>query len=290
MCRSDTQDVTEMSIQRVILLETRAVQMQEKKMGSTEEIQQLRDEAMGILDGLLMSDSTGTSSHDLQAMITKAEILLHTKESRAVIEIIDNVINLDNTRHAMLDYLNMLLERVDRAGAMGLVDNEADQELTRLEEELKNGEELGSRLSGNGPARHTSIFLLKATAYEQLEEWGEATEVYFSLLAIPDFYTASSPPQQRAVWMGLAKCFYHLGIYEKSIAATEAALEMNRHFPNVHKYRALSLKAQGDLKGAVDVMNCAALYETPWDDNHREEVLQLYEELKAELDASEEAR
>eukprot|EP00979_Chaetoceros_neogracilis_P012534 scaffold3343_cov224-Chaetoceros_neogracile.AAC.1 len=63
-------------------------------------------------------------------------------------------------------------------------------------------------------------------------------------------------------------------------------MEYNRHFPNVHKYWALALKAQGNLKESVETMNRAVLYETPWDNVHREEVFKFYLELKAELDAS----
>ena len=47
--------------------------------------------------------------------------------------------------------------------------------------------------------------------------------------------------QQRRVWMGLCRCFYEQGIYDKAIAAGDAVLEMNKHFPQAHKYIALNL-------------------------------------------------
>jgi hypothetical protein len=47
--------------------------------------------------------------------------------------------------------------------------------------------------------------------------------------------------------MCLSRCAYELGVYEKSIAGAEAALQYNRHFPGVHKYKALFEKALCDI-------------------------------------------
>jgi tetratricopeptide (TPR) repeat protein len=82
--------------------------------------------------------------------------------------------------------------------------------------------------------------------------------------------------------MGLARCAYEMKCYEKAIAASDWAIEMNRGFPGVHKYKALAEKARGDLDAAIATMNRAVLYETPWDDDNRRRALVMYDELIVE--------
>lgn len=77
--------------------------------------------------------------------------------------------------------------------------------------------------------------------------------------------------------MGLARCAFELGVYEKCLASSEAALDFNRHFPGVHKYKALSEKALGDIDAAIQTMNRAVLCE--WDEDNKAENLKLYKEL-----------
>ena len=81
--------------------------------------------------------------------------------------------------------------------------------------------------------------------------------------------------------MGLCRCFYELGDYERAQAAGSAALEMNRHFPGAHKYIALAQKESGDLDAAIVTMNRAVLYETPWSEENMAETKNLFEELKS---------
>ena len=82
------------------------------------------------------------------------------------------------------------------------------------------------------------------------------------------------------MFMGMSRCMYHLKNYEFAIQLGEAAIEMNRHFPQVHKYVALSQKASGDIEGAIRTMARAVNYETPWDEANRKVVLAMYEEMK----------
>jgi hypothetical protein len=51
----------------------------------------------------------------------------------------------------------------------------------------------------------------------------------------------------------------------------EGAICTCRHFPGIHKYLALSYKDMGDRQMAMTMMNRAVLYETPWDDQNRQE-------------------
>jgi hypothetical protein len=73
-----------------------------------------------------------------------------------------------------------------------------------------------------------------------------------------------------------SQCAYHLGKYDKALNAGGAAIQMNRHFPNVHKYVALSQKAMGDINASRVSMARAVVYETPWDEEHKADVLRMY--------------
>jgi len=64
--------------------------------------------------------------------------------------------------------------------------------------------------------------------------------------------------------------------------AGEAAVQMNRYFPGVHKYIALAQqKESGDLDAAIATMNRAVLYEAPWDAQHLSDTKRLFKELKS---------
>jgi hypothetical protein len=53
----------------------------------------------------------------------------------------------------------------------------------------------------------------------------------------------------------------------------------------VYKHKALALKAVGRLDEAIETMNRAVLYETPWKPQIVEKALKLYRDLIAERDA-----
>lgn len=276
LCRSETGTLEDAVLSKARLLATRANLL---KTDSTEGVN-LRQQAKNILDDVLADTK---AAPNLQALVSKAEVLLHSRENQAALDLFDLIMQIDNERHQDIDRVTILLERVDRAAALQQSDVEAERELDLLEGKLKSQ---GDRLSGQGPVRHTDLNLARAKAFEQMEEWEKGKVVYISLLHLEGFFEGSTAPQQRAVFHGLSCCMYYMGFYDKAIQAAQAAVEYNRHFPNVHKYWALALKAQGNLKESVETMNRAVLYETPWDNVHREEVFKFYLELKAELDAS----
>lgn len=141
---------------------------------------------------------------------------------------------------------------------------------------MMKGMAMAKRLSG---ASDMESQLLQAEyIYQDDGQWESAAEVYKRLLMNEDVYMASSPPQQRRVWMGLTRCFYEMGQYDKAIHAGTAAIEMNRHFPQVHRYVALSQKASGDLDAAKASMTRAVLYECPWDDSNLKANMELLKE------------
>jgi len=85
----------------------------------------------------------------------------------------------------------------------------------------------------------------------------------------------ATPSQWRQVFMGLSRCSFELGMYDKCISAGSGAVEMNRHFPQVHRYIALAHAAKGDHDEALKTTKQAILYEAPWCD----ETAQLNKDL-----------
>ena len=129
------------------------------------------------------------------------------------------------------------------------------------------GHAISSQLLGS---RTVEDLLLQAESIHQFDgDWDAALELYKEILMMSyeeEHDSIATAPQWRQVWMGLCRCYYELGIYDKAISAGSAALEMNRHFPQVHKYIALAQKARGDPAAAMKTMKQAVLYEAPWCD------------------------
>jgi len=121
---------------------------------------------------------------------------------------------------------------------------------------------------------------LRIADYHEIEgNWDAAIEYYWSVF--DEAYT-QPPPKMRQIMMGLTRCFYEVQRYEHAISLGDGAIEMNRHFPQVHKYVALSQKALGDKKGAIATAKQAVLYETPWDEENIQKNLAFLQEIEAD--------
>lgn len=121
--------------------------------------------------------------------------------------------------------------------------------------------------------------LLRAEHWQYEKNWEAAFETYQSLCM--DSFNRSSP-EQRQVMMGISRCFYKMKNYDHAIEVKDTAIEMNRHFPQVHKYVAFAYKAKGDIKTAILTMTKAVMYEAPWDDKNIEVNKALLMKLKQE--------
>jgi tetratricopeptide (TPR) repeat protein len=84
---------------------------------------------------------------------------------------------------------------------------------------------------------------------------------------------------QRNLYHGACVCMYHLGEFDRAIAAGECAVMMNRHYDQVYKYLALSHKDKGDIDEAVITMRKAVRYEAPWNERNLELAKELLEQL-----------
>jgi len=105
--------------------------------------------------------------------------------------------------------------------------------------QMKRGWAMATKLSGK---RTFDALLHQAEYIHQADgQWEAAIALYMEILMKYEQEPAS-PPQWRQVWMGLSRCYYEMGMYDKAIQSGMGALEMNRHFPQAHKYVALSQK------------------------------------------------
>lgn len=158
-----------------------------------------------------------------------------------------------------------------RVGASMVEMHAMHREPTEVE---KRGRAMAAMLAGRQDFKGR---LLQAEYWLMEENWGGAFETYQGLYMK---LMERSPAEQREVIMGISRCFYEMGRYDHAIDIGESAIEMNRHFPEVHKYVALSYKAKGDIDAAIATMTKAVLYETPWDEDNIEANKVLLMEIK----------
>eukprot|EP00934_Nitzschia_sp_Nitz4_P004516 Nitzschia sp. Nitz4//scaffold100_size80364//69150//70262//NITZ4_005350-RA/size80364-processed-gene-0.40-mRNA-1//1//CDS//3329532112//4506//frame0 len=276
-CRTQTTaegqgDVEANLISQLYLLAARA---NSRYCSTPEASVEMRNDALAQLEPLFDS----TSQVTLKAFMLKAQLLTAQGRGSEAVQVLVDMVQEDQRRKDLpvMDLLHRATQARERGDWF---------EFERLELQLSNAyEEMGGSMPDRlSPSSYQfDIPLLKCDALEAGKEWKLAIDCYKELLGS----TEEMPPPiaTRQIFLGMARCFYELGVYDRSIAASEAAIMTNRHFPDIHKYKALSEKAQGKLDAAIRTMGQAVLYETPWDDDHMKEVQTLYYELLAERDA-----
>ena len=117
---------------------------------------------------------------NIQALFTKAEILLLQSKPKDALEVLDTILEIDSQNRTKQQTIARYLDQAkvaDRSGNALEVDR-----LMKLVEEIAGtrGEHIGNILENL-----VDIFLLKADAFEQLGEWFAAKEVYKDLLELP---------------------------------------------------------------------------------------------------------
>ena len=251
-------------IAHVLLLATRA---DKKEPG--EEREHLFQEAMDLLPkAILGSDATCLVAYSF------AEILLLKGDLRQAMTVLCSLIDANKRGE---ENASVIAAKLDRCRELKLAGREDEAKQLFLEVE-------GNECPSHRRTREIEIQFLLAQAHEAQLNWDAALDVYKGMVVI----LSDGPPEEvqlRKVFMGISRGFYETGEYDKAISAGETAIEMNRHFPGVHKYVALSHKQKGNLEEAHAVMNRAVLYETPWDDSNRQQNYDLWKELVASADS-----
>lgn len=270
LCRCETTNVADSLLTAASLAASRA----NRPGCSPDEQAKYREQAL-----LNVEQAMDRDEPHLHAYCIKIDILIALKDGKAALECIDELVQVNQERWDKKRDLTRMIAQADAAIARG--DEDAEELMQSVVEKFEETGLPAESLSEDKET-HFGIELQRAEAYQVLQDWEAAKNVYQGMLQEMETPQDGTPPQQRQVFMGLSRCAYELGVYDRAIYAAQAAMDMNRHFPGVHKYMALSQKELGDIDGAIATMNRAVLYETPWDEDNKARVLKLYNELKAE--------
>ena len=278
-CRKAAPNIVQSIHETALLYAARA---NNRNLDSSTQTQYSR-KALAELDKVDLSAAID-SRQKLQHLFTKAEILHQLDRPVEALKIIDQVQGLleEGTRnHATMNELITSLERASLEGRR--------QDFEAIHQQLEEQRDRGVNLVRIGAQDTLEMYLNMAEYQEAAGDYEGAKETYkFKIWPMmDDHYTeghpnanTATPIQQRKLFMGMSRCMYHLGDYQLAIDLGESAIQMNRYFPQVHKYVALSHAASGNLEAAIRTMGRAVCYETPWDEVNKSTVLAMYQDLK----------
>lgn len=265
LCRSSCENVQTMVISNARGLEVQAQKLEgtlliasaanPSNQENTEDeptTMQLRQEAIRSLDIVLQG--LPETEIPVRALLFKTEILVHMNRMEDALECFDRLLH---------------------------VSKGVKRDLPKT---------VGPQLKLLGHKLRANNYIREAQEYQSQEQWSRALPLYQRIVDhLDDTFVTVTPKRRLIAYNGLATCAYHLEIYDLAIKSGKSAIALNRHSPHVHSIVALSYKAQGNMAQAVDVMNQAVLYEAPWDKEHRQRVLEHYEELLSDLQEGESA-
>ena len=116
----------------------------------------------------------------------------------------------------------------------------------------------------------------QAEAYSDCGKWKDAIKIYKSLIGECKQRGKNAIPMDV---IGYSQALYELRKYDDAMEVGNIAIELNRSLPGVHKYVALSQKANGDIDAAAKTMSRAILYEEHWDMDNLQKNKELLWEL-----------
>ena len=190
------------------------------------------------------------------------------------------------------ELINVQLARAECASWLG----DGERAVAILEaavEEMEGGSDgntrftMNGRMVGNLTDWLVKFKLLLSECYIDLGRHDEALETMRGALRI---MPGSNEREQNENRHNMRRCLhvhsviqYHRGYYDESISSAEGAIEMNRTYQHVHKHKALSQRAKGDLDGAILTMRQAVTFEVPWGEQEvSDSNVALLEELRQE--------
>ena len=270
-CRAQLPDVDQHSLDRASMHTARA-----QKISGAEKQAQC-ELALAEVQKILDVDPT-----DLRAGHMRAEILLIAGDAESAVTAFKAVLELNSSNQNVQDERRQILAQADAAFAAG-DEEEADRLMTMLEQ---GGAPPKVFAGGKQGLLETKLKL--AAAQQDTADWEAAMELYMSIVRdMGDDHTYGGPKLQLKLWMGMTRVFFETGEYERAICGPGSmGIAMNRHYPGVHKYVALSEKASGDLTAAIRTASRAVLYEAPWDPDNKAENHALLNDLIAQRDES----
>ena len=115
-----------------------------------------------------------------------------------------------------------------------------------------------------------------AKAYEACGKWKDALGIYVSMYN-EDMQRGETPYSR--LFLSLCRVMYEIHDYDTAIKMGKLAIMQNRELPGVHKYVALSHKAQGNVEEAKQLISRAILYEEHWNKDNLRQNKQVLKEL-----------
>lgn len=272
-CRSLMPDIDQAFLDRAAMHGVRA----KKLIGEQRQVQ--CELALAEVEKVLSVDP-----NDLRANYLRADICLIAGDASVAIEAFKSILDHNTRARQAKDDVMRIVALADAADEAG-DDVEADRLMTQAEQ-MQN-----VKIFNDGSTELLETKLKLASAHQAAGEWDAANELYMAIVGgMGDDPTYGGLHLQLRLWMGMTRTFYELGEYERAIKGSGGmAVAMNRHFPGVHKYVALSEKASGDLGAALKTLSRAVLYEAPWDLENLAENRALLSELIEESKTAEHA-
>ena len=120
------------------------------------------------------------------------------------------------------------------------------------------------------------IISLQAGAYLECGMLNNAKEGYKSFFT--EHMLQGKRPNAGSV-INLCRVFYEMNDYQTAIVMGNAVIETSRYIAGVHKYVALSHKAQGNVEEAKQLISRAILYEAHWNKGNLQQNKEILKEL-----------
>lgn len=231
----------------------------------------LRNKALKELEKL---ETTRQSCGEAGALLIRAETLLQLEKPAEAEKDFLKLLQLHRKGIEASETVNRMLAK----GREALTEGRAD-EAKEIAEKCK---EFSS--SNKHRAFHVNqvfyIYLGLATSFEKRESWDTAMGLYDM---VTKAMRKSGNDQASIVQtlIGQSRCAYRLGNYKTSIELGKEAIAIDRSWPGVHRCVALSQKAMGKIEASKVTMGRAVSYEAPWDEENKQRVLAIYEQIGA---------
>ena len=159
-----------------------------------------------------------------------------------------------------------------RSHLMSLTDQ--PEETIKITTELISLIERNPGIFGFSEIASTTRWL--AEAYGACGKWKESLALSMSVYL--GFLQRGVHPKATFT-IGLSRAMYETGDYDKAIKLGNETIEANRICSGVHKYVALSQKAQGDIEEAKKTISRAILYEEHWNKDNLRQNKDILKEL-----------
>lgn len=280
MCRTEMPDLRESTMNKISLFLSRMYILAYNFQQSTrksEVSQETQDElnrlSQRALDEMKPLYDLKEEKLDFQVDLLKCKMLHLKGDNEESLELYLKLVPRAVEAIERLKNLDSMLYQIEFGD---LEKEEIDQLYETIHEKLKTGFNMKD-------ADLVELMLDINEVRKALGDWeGAKNDLNTLLIDHPD-QDSLPPVEWRKIFMGMSQCQYETGDFEKSIAAGQMSIEMNRHFPGVYTFIGKSYQKLGDSKSADKMFSQAILYETPWDEDNIARAQRQYDDFRREV-------